>query len=103
MQMKQAQQGNSIPGLKVVIPWSPKEAKGVLLSSIRDPNPVIFFEPKALYCVSVEDVPENDYMLPLSVAEVLRKGSDITFIGWGAQLSAMEEACTQAAKVIPGV
>ncbi|KAG6507963.1 hypothetical protein ZIOFF_033318 [Zingiber officinale] len=88
-----------VPGLKVVIPRSPRQAKGLLLSCIRDPNPVIFFEPKLLYRLSVEEVPEDDYMLPLSEAEVIRQGSDITLIGWGAQLSILEQACDAAAKI----
>ncbi|CAL5428717.1 unnamed protein product [Camellia sinensis] len=83
---------------RVVIPRSPRQAKGLLLSSIRDPNPVVFFEPKWLYRLAVEEVPEHDYMLPLSEAEVIRKGSDITLVGWGAQLSVMEQACVEAEK-----
>ncbi|XP_057250577.1 2-oxoisovalerate dehydrogenase subunit beta 1, mitochondrial isoform X3 [Beta vulgaris subsp. vulgaris] len=82
----------------VVIPRSPQQAKGLLLSCIRDPNPVIFFEPKSLYRVAVERVPESDFMLPLSKAEVMREGSDITLVGWGAQLAVMEAACTEAEK-----
>ncbi|XP_031399395.1 2-oxoisovalerate dehydrogenase subunit beta 1, mitochondrial isoform X2 [Punica granatum] len=82
-----------VPGIKVVIPRSPRQAKGLLLSCIRDPNPVVFFEPKA-----IEEVPEEDYMLPLSEAEVIREGSDITVVGWGAQLSIMEQACAGAEK-----
>ncbi|KAH9740472.1 2-oxoisovalerate dehydrogenase subunit beta 1 [Citrus sinensis] len=88
-----------VPGLKVVIPRSPRQAKGLLLSCIRDPNPVVFFEPKWLYRLSVEEVPEDDYMLPLSEAEVIREGSDITLVGWGAQLSIMEQACLDAEKL----
>lgn len=87
-----------VPGIKVVIPRSPAQAKGLLLASIRDPNPVVFFEPKCLYRLAVEDVPVDDYTLPLSCAEVIRKGSDITLVGWGAQLAIMEEACEEAAK-----
>ncbi|KAF6134263.1 hypothetical protein GIB67_010062 [Kingdonia uniflora] len=87
-----------VPGLKVVIPRSPQQAKGLLLSSIRDPNPVIFFEPKWLYRLAVEEVPEHDYMLPLSEAEVIRQGNDITLVGWGAQLALMEKACDDAEK-----
>ncbi|KAL8546722.1 hypothetical protein ACS0TY_006445 [Phlomoides rotata] len=87
-----------VPGIKVVIPRSPQQAKGLLLSSIRDPNPVVFFEPKWLYRLAVEEVPDKDYMLPLSEAEVIREGSDITLIGWGAQLSIMEQACIDAEK-----
>ncbi|KAF9592081.1 hypothetical protein IFM89_011831 [Coptis chinensis] len=87
-----------VPGLKVVIPRSPQQAKGLLLACIRDPNPTIFFEPKWLYRLAVEDVPEHDYMLPLSKAEVIRLGSDITLVGWGAQLALMEQACIDAEK-----
>nr|GEY07376.1 2-oxoisovalerate dehydrogenase subunit beta 1, mitochondrial [Tanacetum cinerariifolium] len=87
-----------VPGIKVVIPRSPKEAKGLLLASIRDPNPVVFFEPKWLYRLAVEEVPEGDYTLPLSQAEVIREGSDITLVGWGAQLAVMEQACIDAEK-----
>ncbi|KAJ8491075.1 hypothetical protein OPV22_012796 [Ensete ventricosum] len=87
-----------VPGLKVVIPRSPRQAKGLLLSCIRDPNPSIFFEPKWLYRLAVEEVPEHDYMLPLSEAEVIHQGSDITLVGWGAQLSVLEQACVEAAK-----
>ncbi|KAK2379153.1 pyruvate dehydrogenase E1 component subunit beta, mitochondrial [Trifolium repens] len=87
-----------VPGIKVVIPRSPKEAKGLLLSCIRDPNPIVFFEPKWLYRLAVEEVPEDDYMTPLSEAEVIRQGSDITLVGWGAQLSIMEQACLDAEK-----
>jgi 2-oxoisovalerate dehydrogenase E1 component beta subunit len=82
----------------VVIPRSPSQAKGLLLASIRDPNPVVFFEPKLLYRMAVEEVSEDDYTLPLSSAEVMREGSDITLVGWGAQLTIMEQACTEAAK-----
>lgn len=87
-----------VPGLKVVIPRSPQQAKGLLLASIRDPNPVIFFEPKRLYRLAVEEVPEDDYTFPLSQAEVLCEGSDITLVGWGAQLEVMGQACDAAAK-----
>uniref|UniRef100_A0A0R0KFL9 3-methyl-2-oxobutanoate dehydrogenase (2-methylpropanoyl-transferring) n=1 Tax=Glycine max TaxID=3847 RepID=A0A0R0KFL9_SOYBN len=89
-----------VPGIKVVIPRSPRQAKGLLLSCIRDPNPVVFFEPKWLYRLAVEEVPEDDYMLPLSEAEVIRQGSDVTLVGWGAQLAIMEQACLDAEKVI---
>ncbi|CAA7015479.1 unnamed protein product [Microthlaspi erraticum] len=87
-----------VPGIKVVVPRSPREAKGLLLSCIRDPNPVVFFEPKWLYRQAVEQVPEHDYMIPLSEAEVIREGNDITLVGWGAQLTVMEQACLDAEK-----
>ncbi|GAB4835102.1 hypothetical protein Ancab_000010 [Ancistrocladus abbreviatus] len=87
-----------VPGIKVVIPRSPRQAKGLLLSCIRDPNPIIFFEPKSLYRLAVEEVPEDDFMLPLSLAEVIREGKDITLVGWGAQLSVLNDACIEAEK-----
>jgi len=84
------------PGVKVVMPRSPVEAKGLLLASIRDPNPVIFLEPKALYRTSVEEVPEGDYEIELSKAHVMRQGSDVTVVGWGGQLRVLEQACDMA-------
>ena len=68
------------------------QAKGLLLASIRDPDPVLFLEPKALYRASVGDVPTGDYTLPLGKADVVRAGSDITVIGWGAQMRVLEAA-----------
>ncbi|KAG5192124.1 thiamine diphosphate-binding protein [Tribonema minus] len=84
------------PGLKVVMPRDAREAKGLLLASIRDPDPVIFLEPKALYRTSVEDVPDGDYEVPLGVAQVLRAGADVTVVGWGAQLRVLAEGCDMA-------
>ena len=82
------------------MPRSPRQAKGLLLSCVADPNPCLFFEPKALYRASVEDVPLGDFRIPLGSAEVVRPGSDVTLVGWGAQvhvlLRAAEEAATQA-------
>jgi len=63
---------------QVVVPRGPGQAKGLLLSSIRDENPVFFFEPKSLYRAAVEEVPEGDYTLPLSSAEVLTEGIVLT-------------------------
>ena len=60
------------PGLVVVMPRSPAQAKGLLLACIRDPNPAVFFEPKALYRAAIEDVPVGDYTLPLGAAETVR-------------------------------
>lgn len=85
------------PGLKVVMPRSPAQAKGLLLACVRDPNPCLFFEPKALYRAAVEDVPEGDYTLPLGRAELLRSGSDVTVVGWGAQMHVLAKACDRAA------
>ncbi|KAJ2303613.1 2-oxoisovalerate dehydrogenase subunit beta 2, mitochondrial, partial [Coemansia sp. RSA 2706] len=64
-----------VPGLKVVVPRSAVQAKGLLMSAIRDPNPTIVFEPKILYRSAVEQVPVDDYMLPLSQAEILKPGA----------------------------
>ncbi|ODV90996.1 hypothetical protein CANCADRAFT_23982 [Tortispora caseinolytica NRRL Y-17796] len=86
------------PGLRVVIPRSPVQAKGLLLASIRDPNPVIFMEPKALYRASSEIVPTIDYELPLSKAEIVRPGSDITVVAYGTQVYIAEKAAELAEK-----
>jgi len=79
------------PGLKVVIPRGPSQAKGLLLSCIRDKNPCVFFEPKILYRSAVEQVPTADYELPLGKADVLIEGSDVTLIGWGTQVHVLRE------------
>lgn len=84
------------PGLKVVMPSNPIEAKGLLLASIRDPNPVVFFEPKGMYRTSVADVPVEDYEIPLSKANIVREGNDITAIAWGAQLKNLIAAADMA-------
>jgi 2-oxoisovalerate dehydrogenase E1 component beta subunit len=86
------------PGLKVVIPRNPEQAKGLLLASIRDPNPVIFFEPKRLYRASVGEVPAGDYVIELGKAQVVKQGSDITVLAWGAQMEIVEKACERAEK-----
>eukprot|EP00052_Salpingoeca_macrocollata_P031325 m.322482 g.322482 ORF g.322482 m.322482 type:complete len:369 (+) comp27019_c0_seq1:58-1164(+) len=84
------------PGLKVVIPRSPIQAKGLLLASVRDPNPVIFFEPKYMYRGAVEQVPIGDYTLPLGVADVMQTGSDVSVIGYGSQIQVLRAACDMA-------
>ncbi|MEH6624957.1 MAG: transketolase C-terminal domain-containing protein [Motiliproteus sp.] len=86
------------PGLKVVVPRNPYQAKGLLLASIRDANPVIFLEPKRIYRASVGEVPEQDYQLPLGKAEVTKEGTDITLLAWGAQMGYLEQADEMAAK-----
>lgn len=85
------------PGLKVVIPRNPYQAKGLLLASIRDDNPVVFFEPKRLYRASVGEVPTEDYQLPLGKAEVVQAGNDITLLAWGAQMEILQKAADLAA------
>ncbi|CAE7936916.1 bkdB, partial [Symbiodinium sp. KB8] len=82
----------------VVMPRSPSLAKGLLLACIRDPNPCVFFEPKALYRAAVEEVPEGDYEVPLGTAEVVQEGSDVTVVGWGAQVHVLQRACDMAAE-----
>ncbi len=84
------------PGLKIVVPRNPYQAKGLLLAAIRDPNPVLFFEPKRLYRASVGEVPEEDYELPLGQAEVVKEGDDITLVAWGAQMEYLEKAAEMA-------
>jgi 2-oxoisovalerate dehydrogenase E1 component beta subunit len=84
------------PGLKVVIPSTAYQAKGLLLASIRDPDPVIFFEPKAIYRAEVGEVPDQDYEIPLGIAEVVTRGTDITLLGWGAQMHQLHRAAKMA-------
>ena len=86
------------PGLKVVVPRNPEQAKGLLLAAIRDPNPVIFFEPKRLYRASVGEVPAGDYQIELGKAQVVKQGRDITVLAWGAQMEIVEKACERAEK-----
>lgn len=86
------------PGLKVVVPRNPHQAKGLLLAAIHDQNPTLFFEPKRLYRASVGEVPEEDYRLPLGEAEVLKEGTDVTVLGWGAQMDVIEQAVEAAEK-----
>jgi len=86
------------PGLVVVMPRGPRCAKGLLLSSIRSKDPVIFLEPKILYRAAVEEVPDADYEIPLGKAEIIRTGNDVTIVGWGAQLRTLQAASDLAAK-----
>ncbi|HEX9297590.1 MAG TPA: alpha-ketoacid dehydrogenase subunit beta [Polyangiaceae bacterium] len=84
------------PGLKVVCPSNPHDAKGLLLASIRDPDPVLFFEPKRIYRAAKGEVPEADYTVPLSKAALVREGNHVTLIAWGAMLYEALEAANQA-------
>lgn len=90
------------PGLKIVVPRGPRQAKGLLLAAIRDPNPVLFFEPKVLYRHKFSgpeaQVPVGDYELPIGKAEVVREGKDITLVAWGSQVGRLEAAAELAAK-----
>ncbi|MDH3376987.1 MAG: alpha-ketoacid dehydrogenase subunit beta [Gammaproteobacteria bacterium] len=73
-----------IPGLRVVIPSSPARAYGLLLASIHDPDPVVFLEPKRIYRIVKQDVADDGHALPLDVCFVLRSGTDVTLVTWGA-------------------
>ena len=86
------------PGLITVIPRSPVQAKGLLLASIRNNNPVLFFEPKILYRIAEEQVPVEDYEIPLFKAEVLKEGKDVTIISYGTQLRHVRMAVAMAEK-----
>ncbi|XP_043268992.1 2-oxoisovalerate dehydrogenase subunit beta, mitochondrial [Venturia canescens] len=79
------------PGLKIVVPRGPIQAKGLLLSCIEEPDPCIIFEPKALYRSAIDDVPSGHYKTPIGKAEILREGDAITLIGWGSQVHVLLE------------
>ena len=87
-----------VPGLKMVIPSGPRNARALLVSAIRDPDPVIFFEHKALYHASREEVPDEPEALPLGQAQVVREGSAITLIAYGAMLRVAQEAAETLAR-----
>src|SRR3990170_165071 len=74
------------PGIKVVVPSTPYEAKGLLISAIRDADPVIFMEPKKVYRSLREEVPNEEYLIPIGAARIVVEGTDITLITWGAML-----------------
>ena len=80
------------PGLKVVMPSRPYDAKGLLVSAIRDADPVIFFEPKRVYRSFKEEVPEDEYTIEIGKASVLSEGSDVTVVTWGATVFQCLEA-----------
>ena len=84
------------PGVKVAIPSTPADAKGLLAAAIRSPDPVVVFEPKALYRSPREDVPEGEHVVELGKARIAKPGSDVTLIAWGGMvpiaLAAAEEA-----------
>jgi pyruvate dehydrogenase E1 component beta subunit len=84
-----------IPGIKVVIPSTPQEAKGLLISSIRDPDPVVFLEPKRIYRAIREEVPERDYTIPLGKARLVQEGKDVTVVVWGAMVREALNAAEQ--------
>lgn len=87
-----------IPGLQVVVPSGPYEAKGLLVTALRSNDPVLFMEPKRLYRSLKQEVPEETYAIPFGQASIERAGKDITLIGWGAQHHQNMEAAEQLAQ-----
>ncbi len=85
------------PGLKVVMPSTPYDAKGLLISAIRDPDPVIFMEPKKLYRSIKEDVPEEEYTIPIGKAKILQEGNDISIISYGTMMRVVKQAVEKLA------
>lgn len=87
-----------MPGIRVVIPSSPARAYGLLLSAIRDPDPVVFLEPKRIYRLHKQNVEDNGKALPLDVCYILREGTDVTVVTWGAMTFETIKAADQLAK-----
>jgi pyruvate dehydrogenase E1 component beta subunit len=87
-----------MPGIRVVIPSSPSRAYGLLLAAIRDPDPVVFLEPKRIYRLNKQSVEDNGKALPLDVCYILREGSDVTLVTWGAMTYETLKAADQLAK-----
>jgi pyruvate dehydrogenase E1 component subunit beta len=81
-----------IPGIKVVIPSTPYDAKGLLIAAIRDPDPVIFLEPKRIYRAFKQEIPEDAYELPIGKAKIVKEGKDITIVSWGAIVPDVQKA-----------
>ena len=87
-----------IPGVRVVIPSSPTRAYGLLLAAIRNPDPVVFLEPKRIYRLAKQEVPDNGEELPLDVCYILREGSDVTVVTWGAMTHETMKAAAELAQ-----
>ncbi len=83
------------PGVKIVMPSTPYDAKGLLISAIRDPDPVIYFEPKRIYRAFREEVPEDEYTIPIGKAKVVEEGTDLTVVTWGATVMQCLDAMDQ--------
>jgi pyruvate dehydrogenase E1 component beta subunit len=86
------------PGLKMVIPSGPRNARALLVSAIRDPDPVVFFEAKSIYRAFREEVPEEEETMPIGKAQVVREGQDLTLIAYGAMLRRTLEAAEKLAE-----
>lgn len=85
-------------GLKVVMPSRPYDAKGLLVASIKDPDPVIYFEPKRIYRTTREEVPEGEYTVPIGEGKIVREGTDVSLITYGAMVHQAMEAAETVAK-----
>jgi pyruvate dehydrogenase E1 component beta subunit len=83
------------PGIQVVVPATPYDAKGLLISAIRSPEPVIFLEPERIYRAVRQEIPEELYTVPLGEARLVQEGSDVTVIAWGAMLHEVLQAAEQ--------
>ncbi|GLC31033.1 alpha-ketoacid dehydrogenase subunit beta [Clostridium omnivorum] len=81
-----------IPGLKVVVPSTPYDAKGLMISAIRDEDPVIFLEPSKIYRAFKQEVPEEEYTIPIGKAKIVKPGKDVTVVAWGAYVRETEKA-----------
>lgn len=81
-----------IAGLKIVVPSTPYDAKGLLLAAIADPDPVIFFEPKRIYRAFKQEVPDEYYTIPIGKARVVKEGTDLTVVAWGAMVRETQKA-----------
>ena len=85
-----------IPGIKVVVPSTPRDTKGLLISAIRDPDPTIFLEPKRIYRALKGEVPDEEYTIPLGKARIVREGNDLSIICWGAMVMVAESVANEA-------
>jgi 2-oxoisovalerate dehydrogenase E1 component beta subunit len=86
-----------VPGLKVVLPSTPYDAKGLLISALRDPDPVCFFEHKGLYRSLRQEVPDEEYLVPIGKAKIVRPGRDISCFTWGATVHEVVTAAERLA------
>src|SRR2546427_13100681 len=91
------------PGIKVAIPSTPADAKGLLAAAIRDPDPVVIFEPKLVYRMARGEVPEGEHVIPLGRARVAREGSDLTIVAYGAMVPVAERAAAALDAAVEGL
>jgi pyruvate dehydrogenase E1 component beta subunit len=87
-----------LPGAKVVIPSGPRNARALLVAAIRDPDPVVFMEPKHSYRAFREDVPEEEEVMPIGKAQVVQEGTDLTLVSWGAMMRPALKAAAEVEK-----